>query len=69
MSDTIGQPGGLMESRSALIMKLCGLELGQVDTTKLGSLWIFRMVWNVAGGGWGEVSVSRRHFASQVVVH
>ena len=37
MPDTIGRPGGLTLSRLASIMKLSGLELGQVDTTRLGS--------------------------------
>ena len=44
MPDTIGRPGGLMFSRWASMMKLSGLELGQVDTTKLGSLWTFGIV-------------------------
>ena len=44
MPDTIGRPGGLMLSRWASVMKLSGLELGQVDTTMLGSLWTFRIV-------------------------
>ena len=51
MPDTIGRPGGLMLSHWASIMKLSGLELGQVDTTRLGSLWIFVIVWNAAGRG------------------
>ena len=44
MPDTIGRPGGLMLSRWASMMKLSGLELGPVDTTRLGSLWTFGMV-------------------------
>ena len=48
MSDTIGRPGGLMKSRLASEMKLSGLEVGQVDYTRLGSLLIFWIVWNVA---------------------
>ena len=41
MPDTIG---GLMLSRLASIMKFSGLELEQVDTTRLGSLWTFGIV-------------------------
>ena len=41
MPDTIGRPGGLMLSRLASVMKLSGLELGQVDTTRLGNIRIF----------------------------
>ena len=44
MSDTIGRPGGLMLSRLASLMKLSGLELGQVDTTRLGGLWTLGIV-------------------------
>ena len=44
MPETIGRPGGLMLSRLASIMKLSGFELGQVDTTRLGSLWTFWVV-------------------------
>ena len=57
MPDTIGRPGGLMLSRWASIMKLSGLELGQVDTTKLGSLWTYGIVQNVAGRGWEGISL------------
>ena len=51
MPDTIGRPGGLMLSRWASMMKLSGLELGQVDTTRLGNLCTFGIVLNVAGRG------------------
>ena len=51
MPDTIGRPGGLMLSRWASIMNLSGLELGQVDTTRLGSSWTLGVVLNVAGRG------------------
>ena len=44
MPDTIGWPGGLMLSRLASITKLSGLELGKVDTPRLGSLWTFWIV-------------------------
>ena len=44
MPDTIGRPGGLMLSRWVSMMKLRGLELWQVDTTRLGSLWTFGIV-------------------------
>ena len=44
MPDAIGRPGGLMLSRLASIMKLPRLELGQVDTTRLGSVWTFGIV-------------------------
>ena len=47
--DPIGWLGGWMLSCLASIMKSSGLELGQVNTTRLGSLWIFGIVWNVAG--------------------
>ena len=40
-----------MQSRLASIMKLSGLELGQLDTTRFGSLWTFGIVLNVAGRG------------------
>ena len=56
MPDAIGRPGGLMQSRLASIMKLSGLELGQVDTTRFGSLWTFGIVLNVAGRGWEGIS-------------
>ena len=56
MPDTIGRPRGLMLSRLASIMKLSGLELGQVDTIRLGSLWTFGIVQNVAGRGWEGIS-------------
>ena len=49
--DTISRPGLLMFSRWASIMKLSGLELGQVNTTRLGSLWTFGIVLNVARRG------------------
>ena len=42
--DTTGRPGGLILSRLASIMKLSELELGQVDTTMLGSFWTFGIV-------------------------
>ena len=50
MTDTIGRPGWLMLSHLASIMKLLGLELGHVDTTKLGSSWTYGIVRNVVGG-------------------
>ena len=55
MSDTIGRPCGLMLTRAS-IMKLSGLELGQVDTTRLGSLWTLGIMSNVAGRGWEGIS-------------
>ena len=45
-----------MLSRWASMMKLSGLEQGQVDTTRFGSLWTFGIVWNVAGRGWEGIS-------------
>ena len=44
MPDTNGRPVGLMLNRLASIMKLPGLELWQVDTTRLGTLWTFGIV-------------------------
>ena len=44
MPDTIGRPGGVILSRWSSIKKLPGLELGRVDTTRLGSLWTFGIV-------------------------
>ena len=41
MPDTIVRPGGLMLSCLASIMKLSRLDLGQLNTTRLGSLWTF----------------------------
>ena len=38
MPGTIGRPGEVMLCRLASIMKLSGLELGQVDTTRSGNL-------------------------------
>ena len=49
MPDTIGRPGGLMFSHWASMMKLSGLELGQVDTTRLGILWTFGIVVECCG--------------------
>ena len=44
MPDTIGRPGGLMLSSMASIMKLPGLELEHVNTTRLGSIWTIGIV-------------------------
>ena len=54
--DAIGRPGGLMLRRWASIMKLSGLEMEQVDTASLGSLWTFGIVQNIAGRGWDGIS-------------
>ena len=43
-------------------MKLSGLELGQVDTTRLGSLWTFGIVQNVEGRGREVISLKTSFF-------
>ena len=45
-----------MLSRWTSMMKLSGLEVGQVDTTRLGSLWTIGIVQNGAGRGWEVIS-------------
>ena len=50
---TIGRPGRLMVSRLTLLIKSSRLESRQDDVTRLGSLRIFGIMWNVATRGWG----------------
>ena len=40
----------------ASIMLLSGFKMGQVDTARLGILWTFGIVLNVAGRGWEGIS-------------